>query len=232
MASVSHVAVSLLRAASHCRSLRPAVLPEIAGFANGVKPALRFVVSAADTQRLHTAANSLGLSARTQRVYVSKQVNGWSAIVAHPTSVSLGLIVITRGDRATRLIDAEMSNADEAGTLLGYPKCCVAGMRDLACASGQWALHLLKTADRPVDARLNRFAAEWGGLGVIGELYPCSLHCRAAARYAQSLYDSLVTLGFHQLAKTALADALASVDVSVSGRVSQATAPGSVEFFW
>lgn len=172
----------------------------------------------------------MGLIARTRQVYVSKSVNNWSTIVPQPTSTSLALIAI--GNSAIRLIDAEMSSADEAGTLLGYPKCCVVGMRTLAGVSGQWALHLLKNADQPVNARLNRFAAEWGGIGVIGELYPCSLHCPAAAQYAQSLYDSLVALSLHQLAHAARADALAPVNVSPRGRVSRTTSTGAVEFFW
>ncbi len=232
MVSVSHIAAGLLREAACCRSLRPAVLPEIAAFASESKPSLRFVLNRNDAARLDVAATGLGLVARTKRIYLAPKGNGWNEIVPHPTKTSQDLIVITHDNGAEKLLDAELTDSAEAGLLLGYPECCVRAISRIAATSGQWALHLLKGADKPIDARLNRFAAEWGGIGLIGELFPCSLHCSAAARYAQSLYDSAITLGLHQLAEAAKSDALAAVNVSTSGRISRAKTRGTVEFFW
>jgi hypothetical protein len=130
------------------------------------------------------------------------------------------------------LANAELSDSAAAGRLLGYPECCVEAISVIAGASSQWALHLLRGHAAPVDARLNRFAAEWGGIGLLGELFPCSLHCRAAAAYAQSLYDAMTSIGMRKLADAARADALTPVDISPQGRISRATSGGSVEFYW
>ncbi|MBZ9864236.1 DUF483 domain-containing protein [Mesorhizobium sp. CA15] len=232
MLSDFQVAADLLRAAASCRSLRPAVLPEIAAFANAAKPSLRFVVSSSDAARLQAASTGLGMAVRTKRVFLAPKGNGWSQVVSTPTKRCRDLIVITRDNSAERLLDAELLDPIQAGLLLGYPECCVRAVSGIAAASDKWALHLLKDADRPINARLNRFAAEWGGIGLIGELFPCSLHCSVAVGYAESLYRSTVSLGLDRLAEAAKSDALASVDVSASGRISRAKTKGTVEFYW
>lgn len=230
--SKSHVAADLLRAAACCSSLRLAVLPEIAAFAEGTKPSLRFVVSPQDAARLGTAAMGIGLPVRTRRVFLVSKRNGWSEIVHHRTKKAQELIVITRDAGAGRLLDAELTAPGEAGILLGYPECCVRGSSAGETDPDLWALRLLQGAEGLVDARLNRFAAEWGGIGVIGELFPCSLRCQAASRYAQTLYDSLISLGLHKLAEVAKSDALAPVNVSKQGRISKANSKASLEFYW
>ncbi|WJI79378.1 MULTISPECIES: DUF483 domain-containing protein [unclassified Mesorhizobium] len=172
------------------------------------------------------------MDVRTKPIFLSSKGNGWNEIVSGPTESSQELIVITRDNSAGRLLDAELIDAVEAGLLLGYPECCVRALSGIAAAADQWALHLLENANKPINARLNRFAAEWGGIGLIGELFPCSLHCAAAACYAQSLYNSAISLGLCRLAEAAKSDALASVSVSPLGRISRAKAKGTVEFYW
>lgn len=226
------VAAYLLRAASQCSTLRPATLLEIAAFAVGTKPALRFVVSNTDAQTLVDCSAALGLVSETAQTFVEPKANGWSELVCRPTSVSQTLVVITKDSRAGNLLQAEVSDPLDAGILLGYPDCCVRSLDRLSAAAEQWALHLLDGAVSPINARVNRFAAEWGGVGLIGELFPCSLTCQAAAAYAQSLYDAALALGLSKLAETAKSDALSPVKVSSSGRISQSALSGSVEFFW
>lgn len=231
MSSVDIVA-SIFRAAAQCPSLRPAVLPEIAAFAVGAKPSLRFVVSADDASLLHTSATDVGLISCSKSVFLASVGNGWYDIVDYSTNVSQELIVISSDKSAEKLLAAELCDPGEAGYLLGYPECCVRAISGLAATSDQWAIHLLKGASMPIDARLNRFAAEWGGIGLIGELFPCSLNCAAAARYAQSLYDSAVILGLYKLAEAAKLDALAAVSVNKRGRIALAKTKGNVEFVW
>ncbi len=234
MASASRRATILLRAAAKCQSLRPAALLEIAAFAQATKPSLRFVVSAEDSAILQCAAIELGCATCSRSIFLSAVSGSWNDIVAHRTSRQSELVVIADNHNADRLLEAELSNSTEAGTLLGYPKCCVTSLPRLAASPERWPLTLLSTGGSRVDARLNRFAAEWGGIGLIGELFPCSLHCRAAASYAQSLYDAAQTLGLAKLAGAAKSDALESVTISTDGLIHRTPASGAatVEFFW
>jgi hypothetical protein len=208
------------------------VLPEIAAFSWGTKPALRFTVNRKDAGHLHATAQGLGLNACIRQVFLVSKGNGWHEIVSVPTSRRQYLVAITACGGATDVVDAELEDCARAGFLLGYPECCIGAMSAIAAASDLWALHLLKDEKQPINARLNRFAAEWGGIGLMGELFPCSLHCPAAAAYAQNLHDSMTSLGLHKLADAAKADALAAVHVTARGRVSRAVSGGEVGFFW
>jgi len=232
LSSATEVATGLIRAAVSCSSLRPAVLLEIAGFACNRKPALRFVVDEVDAKSLVKAAEALELYSCINKIFISEKRNGWSEIVSTPTPVSQSLICIDHDGRAEKLMDAELADGNQAGLMLGYPVCCVKALAETSAAAENWAIRLLCDAKIPVNARLNRFAAEWGGIGLIGELFPCSLECRHATAYAQSLYDSAVELGLGRLASAAKTDAMSSVVVEKNGSIHKSEVTGSVEFFW
>lgn len=226
----------LLRTAATCESLRPASLLEIAAFSLGIKPALRFVVSDADATALLKAASDLALDAHSVGIFLQKTSGGWQSIVPYTTDDAAALVGITHCNNAKALVTAEMSDATEAGIFLGYPECCVRSLSRLQAAASRWPLVLLSEVPRDtrIDARLNRFAAEWGGIGLIGELFPCSLCCQSAASYSQSLYDAACALGLKRLAAAARSDALASVTIDNDGLITLAetSANASAEFFW
>lgn len=234
MMPAARVAAGLLCAAAKCESLPPAALLEIAAFAEATKPSLRFVVSPKDSAILVSTATELGFAARSRGIFLSPVNSTWNDIVLHPTDKRAEVVVIGHDHNADRLLAAELSDASEAGILLGYPECCVRSLPQLAAKADKWTFALLSNAGPRIDARLNRFAAAWGGIGVIGELFPCSLYCRAAASYSQSLYDAARALGLTQLAAAARSDALAAVAIDADGQVSRAGSSheATVEFFW
>jgi hypothetical protein len=233
MTLAAREAAALLRSAAACDSLRPAAMLEIAAFAHGSKPSLRFVVSRRDAALLLEVSRAQGLATCSRRVFLSAASGTWSEIVSHRTETAAELVVIDR-DNATRILRAELSNSTEAGLLLGYPECCVRSLPNLARAAAKWPFALLSCTDARVDARLNRFAAEWGGIGLIGELFPCSLNCPAATSYSQSLYDAACTLGLVKLAASARTDALERVYIDANGSISRTSSDSAatVEFFW
>ena len=232
MASANRNATALLRSAAVCTSLRPANLLEITAFAKGVKPSLRFVVSPGDAAILLGSAKMLGLAACSRGVFLATAVGTWNEMVTYRTQNPAELVVISHDDPHT-VLDAELSDSTEAGLLLGYPQCCMRSISNLAKAAGNWPFALLSGSGACIDARLNRFAAEWGGIGLIGELFPCSLHCRAAASYSQSLYDAACALGLVKLAAAAKSDALEPVHIDAHGLISLANSAhrATVSFF-
>ena len=51
----------------------------------------------------------------------------------------------------------------------------------------------------------NRFPIVWGGVSVVGELFPCSLNCNAAKTYGQNMLDDMDAFGFKKI-KEAIVD--------------------------
>ncbi len=236
MPSFSDIAAGLLNAAATLTSLRPSVLPEIVAFAAGEKPSLRVVLEPEDESVLLLKASRLGLSVATKPVYLESKGGSWFSLVDHETDRKRALVVIAQGDLARKLLHAETCDAEQAGKLLGYPACCVKAFPHLAEKGGLWGRTLASTARdmQAIDARCNRYAAEWGGIGLLGELFPCSLECDAAKNYADRLYQSMVRLGLHHLAERAKSDSLMPVNLSDDGTVN-AVSPetaGCLRFKW
>jgi hypothetical protein len=236
MPSFFDIAAGLLNSAAKLSSLRPSVLPEIVAFAAGVKPSLRLVFEPEEEAVFMLEASRLGLSVAIKSVYLESKGGSWFSLVDHETDRKRALVVIAQGDLARELLHAETCDAEQAGKLLGYPACCVKAFPQLAEKGGLWGRALATTAQdmQSIDARCNRYAAEWGGIGLLGELFPCSLECDAAKNYADRLYQSMVRLGLHRLAERAKSDSLMPVTLSDDGivnAVSPETA-GCLRFEW
>lgn len=234
--SSTSLAAALLEVAATSRSLRPCALLEVAAFAAGEKPALRFVLDPGDETGFLRTACAFGLDLATRCVFLESRGGSWFSLVPYRTERERLLVVIAAADHAERLVEAETLDSERAGVMLGYPACCVKAFQRLAEAGGRWGQALSATAvdARAIDARCNRFAAEWGGIGVMGELFPCSLECEHAKAYGESLYRSTVRLGLHRLAVRAKTDSLRPVVVSDDGTVSVVVpgTTGSLGFVW
>lgn len=229
-------AVALLAAASRCDSLRPCSLLEIAAFAAREKPALRFVLAPDDENHFSSVVPKLGMALVTTPVYLEPRGGSWFSLVQHKTNQRRTLVVIAPDEGADLLMEAECTDVERAGDLLGYPRCCVKAFQRLSEHGGQWGQALAATVSKAefIDARCNRYAAEWGGVGLLGELFPCSLECEQAKEYAERLYRATVQLGLHRLAERAKRDSLRPVALSADGMVS-VVAPGttgSLRFAW
>jgi len=232
----TRLAATLLEAAAACPSFRPCALLEIAAFSFSEKPSLRFVVAPDEETHFRSAADSLGLKWASAPVYLEPEGHNWFSIVSRRTNNRRSLVVVTHDVSPSSLLDAETRDSDLAGSYLGYPPCCVRAFARLTASPGKWAQVLADTArdKSSIDARCNRFAAEWGGIGLLGELFPCSLECNEARGYADRLYMATRRLGLHRLADKARQDSLLPVSISESGEILTPALPGAdtLSFIW
>ena len=201
----------------------PAKLLEITALAINAKPALRFVVAPTDLDIIATAASNLGLGISSLPIFLNRADSQWALLTKRDTGDGAVLVALTQDNSADEMARSELSNPQEAGIRLGYPRCCAQAVSRIAALGPNWPWVFLEEAmiTGPLDARLNRFAAMWGGIGLLGELFPCSLRCVEAAKYADVLYNSANTLGLRRLAAAAVADALAPVRVSTNGIITK-----------
>ena len=230
------VASSLLRAAAACEGLRPSNLLEITAFAVGTKSALRFVLSSEDADVVSHAAHEAQIRHSRRSIGLQRSQNGWAQIVPSATSERAQLLVLSSQLDPEEILTAETSNAAQAGLFLGYPECCVRALPQIDARGPQWPFVFISATgpSEIVDARLNRFAAEWGGIGLLGELFPCSLSCENAKHYADQLHASAVALGLVRLADTAVEHALMPVSIANDGTVAHGDKGGGrlVTFRW
>ena len=213
----------LLEVTARCPSIRPATLLEIVGFCMGAKPTLRLTLNDYDADRFRVACTASGIPIAERRVYLVPHGGTWTQIVQHETERSSMLVTVaTTLSSARQLLRMELDDAEGAGRLLGYPPCCLAAFPRLVEAGPQWPFLLLKTAASPtshVNMRCNRFAADWGGTGLIGELFPCSLQCAAAAAYADRLLLAAQKAGLLRLCQRVESDSLTPVEILVDGTI-------------
>lgn len=231
------IAASLLRAAMRSKSFRPSAFLEIPAFAAGNKPLLRFVLESPDDLYFTDACKELSLGFASKVIYLKSEGGSWFSIVKYPTEKTRVLVVIGKDQGAcNELLEVETLDASIAGRMLGYPSCCVRAFPSLAEYGGQWGFSLAKTAKvtSEIDALTNRYAAEWGGGSLIGELFPCSLECEQAKSYAMTMYQSANNLGLTRLADWAKNDCLVPVNLSEDGVVTPAQRGGEsmLSFVW
>jgi hypothetical protein len=232
-----HVASLLLKAAMRSRSFRPSAYLEIPAFALGSKPMLRFVLENPEDANFKEACEALSLGFSSKLIYLKSEGASWFSIVDYPTDKARALIVIGANQNSCdQLLEVETLDASYAGQMLGYPSCCVESFPLLAKHGGQWGHVLAKTADScsNINALTNRYAAEWGGGSLIGELFPCSLECEHAKYYAINLYQSAINLGLIRLANWAKNDCLVPINLSNDGTVRPMRNSGKamLSFIW
>lgn len=216
------LAAALLSAAAAAESIRTAVFLELAAFASGRKPALRLVIDSNDVPALLSAVNDFDhIDTAVRSISISSISNSWGEISSSTCNTPHALLVLDHFGSASELLDAELSDSYASGLRLGYPPCCVAALGTHRSNPGAWPLQLLNGLGEgtSVDHRVNRFCAEWGGIGLLGELFPCSVHCPAAKDYADGLLHSAVSLGLNRLADIAVKHAKTSVYISSDGEI-------------
>jgi hypothetical protein len=181
------------------------------------------VLDEPDACRLLVACRAVGVPEAHRRVYLLSRGGTWTQVVQHETESSSTLVTLASTSTvAQKLLRMELHDAQAAGRELGYPACCVDAFARLIEAGSQWPFSLLATAASPtarVNMRCNRFAADWGGMGLIGELFPCSLECAAAAAYADNLLGAARRAGLARLCDRAESDALTPVEILSDGTI-------------
>jgi len=230
-------AATLFRAASKTTSLRPSALPEVAAFCARAKPSLRLVLDPEDAALIADAAEKADFQSAMRSAYILHDAGTWTNVVTMPTDEVVSVLVVAESQSlASEILDAEFSDQQHAGRLLGYPDCCVLAFPELAARGGNWPFAMLGDLPpgSPIDARLNRFAADWGGIALLGEMYPCSLKCGAAIDYANRIHFATISLGLRKLANHAVADALRPVLIADDGSITPADDEdaNAVRFRW
>lgn len=236
-----------------------AVLPEAARFAMGGKPVLRIVVPSGALDEYLLAMDRAGVSCAPRSLAISLSSGTWNQISAvndvelderaGPSELSIyatepihpqqtldvtGLYLSLDRVTATAASVADVQDSDEAGSLFGYPVCCVAKVGELADAGGSWPQELVKRSGEASqwNAAANRIVADWGGIPPTGELFPCSLACAHAAHIGRSGVHALAKAGLVRLAQRIKEDAVRGWRLKVGRAVLSDEASNCYRLTW
>ena len=82
--------------------------------------------------------------------------------------------------------------------------------------NGKWATFYLNDYRNNVSANYftNRFPITWGGISIIGELFPCSLICPSAIKYSKTMHSDVINFGFNEIAKVMVEHALKPIYIN------------------
>lgn len=97
---------------------------------------------------------------------------------------------------------AELSGSNSRmAELLGYPRCCTEAYQEISKLRDRWALYY--ATSQPANQGIfsaNRLASHIAGVSLVGEMFPCSIHCLEAAAYGQSNLQLMKRSGLNALA--------------------------------
>ncbi len=188
------------------------ILPEIALFITNRKEFLRLTVQDEQFTEIQALFRDNNVSFSVKKIYSVYRGNTWYDIKFENQICDIDkehihyvryLVCCTLGnnDPNTVLKAEEEGRIDDAGSLLGYPKCCINAIDELNNSGLKWPLLLMqKTKDQP-NSYVNRLASVWGGTSFTGELFPCSLNCKNAIELGKSAEAALWELGLNRLAR-------------------------------
>ncbi|MFM0347885.1 hypothetical protein [Paraburkholderia sp. RL17-347-BIC-D] len=201
-----------------------ATAPEIARFALGLKPALRFMVGVDSVESFSEAVEAAGAFSSTRMLETSSRGGSWSDIsgaTASTLRADIAAIYIAHdANLAAELALADVTDASVAGEVFGYPNCCVAAVAELQSAGARWPEALVRRSGSPEqwDAAANRAVADWGAISPVGELFPCGLGCKHAVRIGREGVAALSELGLSRLADAIRHQAARPWQITADGR--------------
>ena len=211
--------------------LQFAGIAELALFASEQKPALRYVLTVSGGRKLASIAVRSGYAATVCLIRSRAMGNGWNCLISDGSSddsSQLSMVTIARDGALAQEVQAlETSGSSHSvGLILGYPQCCIVACDELADAGARWAYVLLmRSGPGPHSFWANRLAAGWGGISPVGEMFPCSLSCPAAADLGRAAESALRNIGLVRLADLMVGHALESITVTQEGCVARNSAP-------
>jgi len=189
------------------------IFPEFISFLKGNKKILRIVID--NNEKLFN--NSLFLSnnihVKEAKLYSSKQKNSFGSLVASINSEDsdnyseVRMFSISKfKDELIEFEKAELyGDIEKAGEFLGYPICCIKNIYKINDLKDLWATFYLndyEKMNKTASIYTNRFPITWGGVSIVGELFPCSLSCNNAIEYGRNLYNDVKSFGFNEIHKT------------------------------
>jgi hypothetical protein len=187
-----------------------AVFPEFISFLDKKKEIIRIVVDS-NNPIDSKLFDEFGIYNTLNKLYTSKSKNSFGLISEFKTescSIPIQMLTLSFSNyNLDKFVKAEISgDTEKSGILLGYPKCCCNNIEEINFFKNKWAIYYLEDFSKNGIASkfANRFPIAIGGMSLIGELFPCSLSCKAAISYTQMMIESLEKYSFNEIIKTSL----------------------------
>lgn len=186
-----------------------AVLPEFISFLCGRKKIVRIIVDQSDQVIDIPLLQKYGFYTRETSLYTTKSSNSYSCMVTSTEGFGINelteICMYSISKSAVDLEDFEncelYGDSEKAGFYLGYPKCCVENLEKVNAIGAKWGIFYLEDFISQKKASLfcNRFPISWGGISIVGELFPCSINCKAARMYAEAMLTDVQNFGFEKI---------------------------------
>jgi hypothetical protein len=205
-------------------SVQLSILPEFISFLNGRKRIIRIVSDSTEKPFDISLFRKNGFHVSETNLYCTSERNSFGCLTTTPlaslpkTEYKLvRMISISRQKEVLQefQIAETVGDVEKAGFMLGYPECCVRNVEAINILSHKWATYYLDNYESASLASpyANRFPIAWGGISVVGELFPCSLNCIHAINYARAMMEDLVGLGFQRIHEVILNHSMRPVHI-------------------
>lgn len=201
-----------------------AVFPEFIAFLKGRKKIIRIVIDDSNNLFDFKLFQTFGFIVKETILYCSHEQNSFGNLVAHINEIDrdkFNVVKMYSISKAKKDLDdfeyAELyGDILKAGKYLGYPDCCVNNVENINKLNSKWATFYLEDFQKNKIANhfTNRFPITWGGISVIGELFPCSLMCSHAIEYSKKMYSDVIEFGFNQISDAMIIHSLKPVFIN------------------
>ncbi len=186
-----------------------AVFPEFISFLKGRKKIIRIVIDNSNNPFDFELFKNFGFFVKETTLFSSLEKNSFGSLVSSIDKIERNQYTEVKMYSISRsfkeLDDFEYAEVYgdilKAGAYLGYPKCCINNIEKINSLNSKWATFYLNQFLEIKFANhfTNRFPITWGGISIIGELFPCSLTCPNAIEYSQNMLSDVKKLGFSKL---------------------------------
>jgi len=186
-----------------------AVFPEFISFLKGRKKIIRIVLDNIDKPFDFELFRNSGFFVKEITLYSSLENNSFGSLVSSVVDFEKNHYIEVKMYSISRTLKEldEFEYAEvygdilKAGAYLGYPNCCINNVEKINTLNGMWATFYLEQflKNKIANHFTNRFPITWGGVSIIGELFPCSLVCPKAIGYSQNMFSDVIDFGFSKL---------------------------------
>lgn len=208
-----------------------AVFPEFISFLNGRKKIIRIVVDKSNNLFDFDLFSNFGFYVKESTLFSSLENNSFGSLVSRIDNLEqnqyseVKMYSISRSIKELEEFEFAEVYGDilKAGNYLGYPKCCINNVEKINTLNSKWATFYLEQFHKIKIANhfTNRFPITWGGISIIGELFPCSLTCPKAIEYSQNMFSDVIDLGFSKISEIIKAHSLRPIYVNkINGEIS------------
>jgi hypothetical protein len=201
------------------------VFPEFISFLKGRKAIIRIVIDNSNYSFDHGLFRKYGYFVKESILFSSFQKNSFGNLTLSIDENRKGEYVKVRMfSISTSKMDLEefehaelYGDVEKAGIFLGYPSCCTRNIAIINDLNEFWANYYLNDYLKNslvANHLTNRFPITWGGISIVGELFPCSLSCENAIEYARNMQNDMINFGFYKIANVIVQHAKSTIFVN------------------